>query len=591
MLLSIIRKSIIHAFTAPIIGLLFLLAPTLLNGQAWNNNPYSEFDEVNHYQPRISALDWFTQSGYDLGWILLDPISTMANNDISEEEGVKKLSPGQKALYFWWYLDGQVTNGGFVQYYYNEYGKYTPAVIEGMVYIGDSEMQKIVEKAHKIYQNQKSKFEKAGNLFDSDLYDQLGGLNALDDDYYDIHEKTIEKIIAFARENPDQFCLDPAGNSYAEKKDGSHTVSNGSEKEEYTLKNGRPDGDLIVYFENGNKKLLYTFEDGQLTGDESEWYTDGTLKRRFTVNQKTKVKQKEFYHENGMIHMVGGRTPNDKKSGEFKTWYENGYLAEFKAYDNGKPIGKWEKYHENGSKELEAEFLDGSAIYHNFWNAAGIQMLTNGTGLYISTELNYKDDTIRTEIPFVDYKRHGVIKEFRNGILVQAIGMDNGLREGLKKEYYKNGNLMRETVFKKGKKISEKEFDKFTNPEVWAEIVIDTSMVWYINSDSIPPDVFPKLRNLKETKGPTGFDPALFGGPGWQQDQTPKFAFKAEINEQGSITKLDPYIYASYGLISTYDKVKSMLERLKFEPAILNGKPVASFVFIDFIFSLEEGSD
>jgi uncharacterized protein YwqG len=34
----------------------------------------------------------------------------------------KRLSPGQKALFFIWYLDAEVTNGGFIQFYWNGKG-------------------------------------------------------------------------------------------------------------------------------------------------------------------------------------------------------------------------------------------------------------------------------------------------------------------------------------------------------------------------------------------------------------------------------------------------------------------------------------
>jgi len=42
----------------------------------------------------------------------------------------------RKHFYYWWYVDAQVTNGGFTQFYYNDYGMYVPTIIKGLKQMG-----------------------------------------------------------------------------------------------------------------------------------------------------------------------------------------------------------------------------------------------------------------------------------------------------------------------------------------------------------------------------------------------------------------------------------------------------------------------
>ncbi|MEJ7766845.1 MAG: DUF4375 domain-containing protein, partial [Chitinophagaceae bacterium] len=77
------------------------------------------------------------------------PLLTKARDD--EYEKIKKLSFAQTLLYCWCQMDGQVCNGGFVQFYYNGFGHYVPAIIQGLDIIGDKEMADLVRTADRFY--------------------------------------------------------------------------------------------------------------------------------------------------------------------------------------------------------------------------------------------------------------------------------------------------------------------------------------------------------------------------------------------------------------------------------------------------------
>lgn len=85
------------------------------------HDPYWEFDTSNHFRPHLNKGDFFHLTGFDFGWFILEPLSKMMKGREYEIERGQQLSYGQKALYYWWYIDAQVRNGGFVQFYYNGY--------------------------------------------------------------------------------------------------------------------------------------------------------------------------------------------------------------------------------------------------------------------------------------------------------------------------------------------------------------------------------------------------------------------------------------------------------------------------------------
>src|ERR1700733_3407876 len=152
------------------------------------NELYNTFDKNNHLQPKFDKVVFDAKSGWDFGWAILEPISTPKANE-NEILHSKRLSPGQKALFFIWYLDGEVTNGGFIQFYWNGKEKYLPPIIDGLKLIGDTQMLQLVDKATLefkahikdfLIQKQKDDWEP--------LYDNLKKFEEYDTIYYATHD-------------------------------------------------------------------------------------------------------------------------------------------------------------------------------------------------------------------------------------------------------------------------------------------------------------------------------------------------------------------------------------------------------------------
>jgi len=166
---------------------------------------FNTFDKANHLQPDFDKAKFDTLHGWDFGWEILQLID-VARGDEDEIKLSSRFSPGQKALYFFWHVDAQVTNGGFIQFYWNGYGKYIPPILNGLKLIGDSAMYNLVVAADEEYQRNKMHFDSKRTMSGmQSLYEDLKKFDEYDSAYYEIHETTMGLLEKYARQNPDDF--------------------------------------------------------------------------------------------------------------------------------------------------------------------------------------------------------------------------------------------------------------------------------------------------------------------------------------------------------------------------------------------------
>jgi len=166
---------------------------------------YNTFDKDNHLRPDFKKANFDTLHGTDFCWELLEPIN-IAKNDSHEKKLVKRFSPGQKALYFIWYLDAEVTNGGFIQFFWNYDRQYIPPIIAGLELIGDTAMLTLVNKADAEFKKHKKEFDQHKKKDDMpSLYDKFKSFEKFDETYYSINDKMMELIEAYARKHSDEF--------------------------------------------------------------------------------------------------------------------------------------------------------------------------------------------------------------------------------------------------------------------------------------------------------------------------------------------------------------------------------------------------
>lgn len=562
----------------------------LCSGKAQDeNDPYWEFNEKEHFLPELSKGEFFKLSGYDFGWFVLEPISKFIEDRKYEIERGKSLSYGQKALYYWWYLDAQVTNGGFVQFYYNGYGSYVPTIIKGLEYIGDTKMADLVKKADGIYQKNKKLMDKAqaSDSFGSDLYDRLDEMSLLDKDYYEMNENTMSLIEAYIRKKTNEICLDEEGKEFDMTFTGiCKTFYDGKiVKEEFKLEQGVINGIFKSFYENGNPKEEIYYEGGEQTGERKEFYDNGILEYQVTKNELKNILIQRWYHENGNPKKLESKLiDKNERIGEYKEWYKNGQLAETGTYKSAyEREGEWLEFYQNGSKKVEAEFINGDFILKNHWNEKGEQILTNGTGLYVYEYSMFEDEIDRNEHEYKDFKRHGKQKTFTNGVLTLYQEMENGENHGITKSYYDNGNLKEEIVYEDGVVISEKEFPIFENPVVIVAVVCEMEDEWLLNRELEIADIYPMLLNKEELE--KGFNVSTSVFEGYPQDTELSYSYFVSIDKVGKVTKLDFLLADNVTLL---EEVEENIERMNFKPAQKDGVNVNSYLIIKHELKLGE---
>jgi hypothetical protein len=168
-------------------------------------NYFKYFDPAEQLRPKFSKKKFDELKDWDLLWEILEPIN-IATTRRSEIGLSKKLSPGQKTLYFFWYLDAEVENGGFIQFYYNKTDHYLPSIIEGLGFLKDKQMLSLLDKADDLYQKNEPLFRKATTVQAfSKLYERVSDFSKLDDKYYKLRGKTVTLLEKYIRENPKEF--------------------------------------------------------------------------------------------------------------------------------------------------------------------------------------------------------------------------------------------------------------------------------------------------------------------------------------------------------------------------------------------------
>ena len=171
-------------------------------------NYFVEFNKEKHFRGKVKWKNVNNLTGEDFLWEILEPMSIMIKDAKYEVSRVKRLSPNQKALHFFWYLDGQVTNGGFIQFYFNGYEVYLPSLKSGLELIGYKDLLKRVIKSENEYDKHKIEFDKMRKKGDLErLYDDLTEFEKMDNWYYKNQEKHYSIVENFVRLNIDDFII------------------------------------------------------------------------------------------------------------------------------------------------------------------------------------------------------------------------------------------------------------------------------------------------------------------------------------------------------------------------------------------------
>ena len=234
------------------------------------------------------------------------------------------------------------------------------------------------------------------------------------------------------------------------KKDGEQVVYNA---DEYVVCQWRSDtivGEALTYDKKHRLIKRVPYENGQPHGLAKEMDTTGLViavtnyyrgvqSRRERINRTDKLGQKQgnwkLFWENGNIHMEGSYL-NDKKHGFFKYYDRAGDFLYVEKYDHDilvadaketKQLDKRVALHPNGKIAMEATY------YKNIPD--GIRRDYDTTGKLVNGYV-YVNGWMRYE----------------------GITDENGLRQGLWKEYYPTGELRSKGKYKDSKPVGAWKF-------------------------------------------------------------------------------------------------------------------------------------
>lgn len=125
-----------------------------------------------------------------------------------EREIVNGFSPGVRALFVTWVVEGEVNNGGFNQYYWNTSGQYAGEADKAFEFFGAKKHAELMREANRIHSEEAATMEeyrKRGTLQDfSDSY-KATKLGPLDERFYRIDENLSALRLAKIRSSPALF--------------------------------------------------------------------------------------------------------------------------------------------------------------------------------------------------------------------------------------------------------------------------------------------------------------------------------------------------------------------------------------------------
>ena len=200
-----------------------------------------------------------------------------------------------------------------------------------------------------------------------------------------------------------------------------------------SYKNGKQDGEFIVYDKNGKIITTKFLKEGKLEGEVMEDRWNGSIQRSNYVNNELNGKYTKTYADRSM--------------------QTEGF------YTNGLKDKTWIEFDKNGKKSLETEYTNDKLN--------GIRKVFEDGELMKSE--NYKDG-----------KRNGEFLVYENNDgKIQLVKQDNYVDsklDGISKHYY-YGVLDRETVYKNDKIVTRKEFDRVSGLILSEELYKDYNVI------------------------------------------------------------------------------------------------------------------
>jgi len=257
----------------------------------------------------------------------------------------------------------------------------------------------------------------------------------------------------------------------------------GTLSSEGSLVNGKPDGIWKAYYENGTLKSIgnrkdakpdstwkffsdsgvltaeYTYSDGIKDGLQREFHTNGKPKSEEMLAGNKRHGLCRYFNEEGVMEKEI-RFEDGRENGPFREfagdgriitegYYEKGYLKKIERINRtdkfGFRQGIWRTYYENGQTETESRYVDDRlhGLYKEFAPDGTIR----------KTKVYDHGREVVDKVTAADLK----IKRYyhNNGRPKSSVNTINGLRQGIYREYDREGIITAGKLYRDDKVIAE----------------------------------------------------------------------------------------------------------------------------------------
>jgi len=262
------------------------------------------------------------------------------------------------------------------------------------------------------------------------------------------------------------FCLGSSISSAEKLKDGRHqnNFKSGQIKRVWHIKNGRMDGDEIVYRQNGLIHKEKKYKNGRLSGIQKDYWINGN--RAMFAHYVNGTKHGEFtiYSPDGQLV----KTNHYKKGRLVEGTYENEGVKEMldKIREKRNNKEKWEKKNFIDTKDLKSISTGENEVFtgmlKDYFEHGGVKNVTNYLdGLRDGIQINYYDTgELASRFFFVSGDLEGIQEMFyKNGVLRARENYRQGEMDG-EQEYFSGGGvLMVRKVFTMGNMVRHQRFE------------------------------------------------------------------------------------------------------------------------------------
>jgi len=174
------------------------------------NDPIDEsirrFENRRKY-PALTEEIIKSLSDDDLQQAVLDCIYLKIGDDYNRRyEIITALSDGFRMVYSTWWLEAEIYNGGFNQFFWN-IGEFAEEAVDGYVLLGAEEHAKLMQRAIEIFikeEPRQRRFYIKGTLKAFSESYKHTNLNQLDGEFYKLPDLNPLRV-SYIREHPEQF--------------------------------------------------------------------------------------------------------------------------------------------------------------------------------------------------------------------------------------------------------------------------------------------------------------------------------------------------------------------------------------------------